>query len=359
METNQSAISENLTLSPTQLLNFTVVRTLADFEMLGTGWNNLLEQSAIRVPFLRHEYLVTWWQTLGGGEWREAELFIIIARDNHGELVGIAPLFFTLTMDNIPTLMLLGSFEISDYLDVIVRTADHTRFLEGLLEFLLTQTNPGWKTLELYNLLENSPTLAHLPSIAEKQNLIFDSQILQPAPLLTLRGDWESYLAGIDKKQRHEIRRKIRRAEGSELPVNWYIVTDEATLDAEIEAFLALMGQDTTKQAFLTAAMRTQLRISVHAAFRAGWLQLAFLEVDGHKAAGYLNFDYGDHIWVYNSGLDYTYGALSPGWVLLAYLIEWAITHGRSSFDFMRGDEDYKYRFGGVNQYVMRARLTK
>jgi len=75
--------------------------------------------------------------------------------------------------------------------------------------------------------------------------------------------------------------------------------------------------------------------------------------VGGQKAAGYLNFDYAGHIWVYNSGLNFALREVSPGWVLLGHLIQWAIEHRRESIDFMRGDEDYKYRFGGVNRYIV------
>ena len=141
--------------------------------------------------------------------------------------------------------------------------------------------------------------------------------------------------------------------------MRWYIVEDESGLDAEIEAFLHLMGQDAEKQAFLTEVMRTQMRNAVRAAFRENWLQLAFLEINGEKAAGYLNFDYGNHIWVYNSGLDYKYSTYSPGWVLLGYLLQWANENGRQAFDFMRGDEDYKYRFGGVDRFIVRARVRR
>ena len=48
---------------------------------------------------------------------------------------------------------------------------------------------------------------------------------------------------------------------------------------------------------------------------------------------------------------------LSPGWVLLGHVIQWCCENGRYEFDFMRGDEEYKYRFGGVNRFVMRARV--
>jgi CelD/BcsL family acetyltransferase involved in cellulose biosynthesis len=336
---------------------YKVITQFTELEHMGHEWNHILEHSAIRVPFLRYEYLSTWWQTLGGGEWAGAELFVVTAKRTDGSLVGIAPFFASLNPDGRSALMLLGSIEISDFLDVIVRPEDHTLFLEGLLDFLASYPAQTWEVIDLYNLLQDSPTLAVLEEAAPRFGFSVFRETLQPAPLLQLPADWEAYLAGLDKKQRHEIRRKVRRAESFQAPVHWYIVSDEESLDTEIEAFLGLMAQDALKQHFLTTAMRDQLRASIHAAFQAGWLQLAFLEVNGEKAAGYLNFDYDNRIWMYNSGLDYRFGELSPGWVLLAYLIQWAIDQGRAAFDFMRGDEQYKYRFGARDRIVERMML--
>jgi CelD/BcsL family acetyltransferase involved in cellulose biosynthesis len=141
--------------------------------------------------------------------------------------------------------------------------------------------------------------------------------------------------------------------------VCWYVVEDEAILDSEIDAFFALMVQDHHKAGFLTEVMKIQMRASVHAAFGADWLWLAFLEVDGQKAAAALNFDYGNRLWGYNSGVNRDYMDLSPGWVLLGYALQWASENGRAEFDFMRGNEEYKYRFGAVNRYVMRVRVLR
>jgi CelD/BcsL family acetyltransferase involved in cellulose biosynthesis len=150
----------------------------------------------------------------------------------------------------------------------------------------------------------------------------------------------------------------MRRAE--ELGgMHWYIVEDASTLDAEVNAFLDLMATDPQKDAFLTDVMRSQMSAAVLAAFKAGWLQLAFLTVNGEKAAGYLDFDYQDRIWVYNSGIDWRFKEYSPGWVLLGHLLQWANENRRLEFDFMRGDEDYKYRFGGVDRFVVRAKLAR
>ena len=77
--------------------------------------------------------------------------------------------------------------------------------------------------------------------------------------------------------------------------------------------------------------------------------------MNGDPAAAYLNFDYSNCVWVYNSGLSPTFMDLSAGWVLLGHLIKWANENQRVEFDFMRGQEEYKYRFGAVDRYVVRA----
>lgn len=337
------------------------IESLGDFAALSEEWNTLLQHSVSRVPFLRHEYLFSWWRTLGGGEWQTARLSIYTARNPQGNLRGIAPLFETTTNAGARVRMFLGSIEISDYLDWIARPEDLPEFLAGLLEHW--ETNGGSEgvalPLDLYNILESSPSLPVLAAAAKARGWRVTQSVLQPAPSITLPSDWETYLSSIDKKQRHEIRRKIRRLEEAEgVNVRWYIVKEADALDAEIDAFFALMTQDVIKQRFLTEIMRTQMCAVVHAAFRAGWLQLAFLEINGTKAAGYLNFDFDNQVWVYNSGLNFELGGYSPGWVLLGYLLQWAIEHGRTAFDFMRGDEQYKYRFGAENRFVVRVEVA-
>lgn len=340
-------------------MHIATIRSLPELISLEKEWNDLLAISASHVPFLRHEYLATWWQGLGGGEWSDGELYVVTARGEQGELIGIAPLFMTDNRDGVPALMLLGSIEISDYLDVIARPEDLPAFLEALLDHLEGDPATASRLLDLYNLLEDTPTLPALQAVAEKRGWTYTLQPLQHCPYIPLPGDWEKYICGIDKKQRHEIRRKMRRAEEYYLPLRWYIVQDGATLDQEIDGFLDLMALDPDKAKFLTPAMRSQMHSIVRAAHSAGWLQLAFIEVNGEKAAGYLNFDYMDHIWVYNSGLDFRFSELSLGWVLLGHLLEWANEHKRQYFDFMRGDEQYKYRFGAIDRRVMRLTLRK
>lgn len=319
-------------------------------------WNNLLEHCDVHVPFLRYEYLSNWWSTRGGGEWPEAELVLVTAREGE-RLVGIAPLFKT-QWDGRSALLLLGSIQISDYLDVITRREDLPAFLEVLLPFLAENVK-DWEALDLYNFLESSVTPSALQKSAEWLGWKFSEKILEHAPFITLPGDWETYLAGIDKKQRHEIRRKMRRAEESPEPIRWYRVEDEESLDREMDDFLNLMRNDAEKVEFLTDAMSEQMRRTARCAFEGGCLNLSFLVVGGQKAAGYLSFQYLNRLWVYNSGLNPAFGAYSPGWVLLGNLIQWAIVQQMNELDFMRGEEQYKYRFGAVDRFIKRVIVTR
>lgn len=336
------------------------IRQLDAMEALAGEWNGLLVNSASDVPFLRYEYLLTWFQTLGGGEWTQGDLYIVTKRGSDGKLAGIAPLFHTTNRDGEEALMLLGSIEISDYLDLIVPTAGLDSFVEALFDHLDGPEAPTWAALDWWNFLDSSPTLPVLKEAARRRGWTFSQEVLQHCPYIPLPGDWEKYLLEqVDKKQRHEIRRKIRRVESNDKAVRWYIVEDERALDTEIEAFMDLMAHDPQKAKFLTDAMRRQFRRGSWAAWRAGYLQLAFLEVGGVKAAGYINFDYGNRIWVYNSGLNFDYYNLSPGWVLLGYLLQWANENKRQVFDFLRGEEDYKYRFGGIDRRVVRVKISR
>jgi CelD/BcsL family acetyltransferase involved in cellulose biosynthesis len=341
-------------------MHFDIIRTLDDLDQISGEWNDLLTCcSASHVPFLRYEYLRTWWQTLGGGEWQAGELLVVTGRGEDGALLGVAPLFLTNNHSGERVIMLLGSIEISDYLDLIVHCDNQAAFIDGLLGVLASSRLPEWQAIDWYNLPDYSPTLGLLQEAAERRGWIFHQEQLQPCPYIRLPGDWEVYLAGIDKKQRHEIRRKMRRLEESGLPFRWYFVEDEASLDSEMEAFLDLMAQEPDKAAFLTPLMREHMRSVMTCSFDAGCLNLAFLEINGEKAAAYLNFDYLDRIWVYNSGVNRSYLEYSPGWVLLAYLLRWANEQKLKEFDFMRGDEDYKYRFGAVDRYVVRAVIRR
>jgi len=333
-----------------------IVRDETGLARMAAEWNDLLAGAVSDVPFLRHEYVSTWWSSLGGGEWPEGELCLVVDRGSDGRLLGIAPLFRTGASAGESTLRLIGSREISDYLDVIVDRERHASFVEACLARLETE---AWDILELDNVLEDSPTLPAMEAAAQQRGWATSRARGKPCPLVHLEAGWEGYLARLDKKQRHELRRKMRRAEAhpSEIDVRHIRATDHP--EAEVDRFLELMATDPGKADFLTGPMRQHFHRLAKVGFERGWLELSLLIVGGRPAAGYLDFVYRNRLWIYNSGLDPSFLALSPGWVLLGYVIQAAAEAGMEAVDFLRGEEDYKTRLGGVPRFVGRLEIRR
>jgi CelD/BcsL family acetyltransferase involved in cellulose biosynthesis len=324
------------------------------FEVLAEEWNGLLHRSAADILFLTLEYQRTWWRHLG-----EGEVSILAVRDG-GELIGIAPLFVTPDPQGQRTLSIIGCVEVADYLDFIVAKGREEEVYAALVDYLASPSAPAWDVLDLCNIHQDSPTLKILPVLAQARGWAVSTARDDVCPIVTLPGTWEEYLQMLDGKQRHEIRRKMRRA-GGQAALRWYIVSREHDLEAEVEDFLDLMAASTPdKAAFLTPRMRNFFRELARVAYDAGWLQLVFLEIDGRKAAAYLNFVYDNRVLVYNSGLDWqAFPKIGAGIILTAYCIRHAIEQGREVFDFMQGDERYKYQFGGQDIEVRRLDLRR
>jgi len=316
-------------------------------------WNHLLTNSTANTPFTRYGYQYAWWQLKGGAEWPNAELRIITAREG-SHLIGIAPLFVGVKNGEMG-IYFVGSIEISDYLDFIVQPQNSEAFISGVFDLIKEEKARFPGKINLFNIPENSPSLQDIKKIGGSGDWIVEVEPAYHTPAISLSEDWETYLAGINKKQRHEIRRKLRRASNSDDDVSWYITSDQNDLSQDVADFFQLMEVDQEKKRFLTGEMRKQMSEIILWAFDEGILQLSFLTINGEKAAGDLCFDYRDRIWVYNSGFNPEYHYYSPGWVLLSYLIQHAIKTGKTHFDFMRGEETYKYRFGADDGFVMKV----
>ncbi|MGA9350724.1 MAG: GNAT family N-acetyltransferase [Anaerolineae bacterium] len=326
----------------------------AGFTALREEWNPLLRDSASDTIFLTWEWQSTWWEHLG-----EGELYLIAVRDG-SHLSGIAPLYLTTSDNGLKTLSIVGCRDVSDYLDIIAASGQEERVYSALLDWLGSNEAPTWDLADLCNIPAASPTHQLLVEMATARGYQVQTEVEDVCPIIFLPSTWDEYLSSLDGKQRHEIRRKLRKAEDSG-QINWYIMNEEHDLAAEMEAFIELhQKSDVDKDEFMDARMEGFFHAAAQVLHEAGWLQLAFMEINGEKAATMLNFDYRDSILVYNSGYDpQKHAWLSPGIVLLAYCIQWAIELGRAKFDFLRGDEEYKFRFGAQPTEIYRLLIEK
>lgn len=323
------------------------------FQSLQPEWNGLLQRAPTDFVFYTWEWHSTWWEAYQPGK-----LLILECRDDD-QLLGIAPLFVTDTALG-RTVRIIGCVDVTDYLDFIVDSEHLGEVFAAFADYLASHRD-SFDILDFCNIPQVSPTREILPDLLRSR--LFDTAVEQQevCPVITLAADWGGYLLSLDKKQRHEIRRKLRRIHGTAKTIDWYIVNGRHDLDAEIEQFMRLMAaSDPEKALFLKDASNLRFfKNIVPLAQERGWLQMNFLTVGEEPVAAYLNFVYGERVMVYNSGLNHQeYGQLSPGIVLLAYNIQYAIEKGYRKYDFLRGDESYKYRMGGKDTAVMNIRAT-
>ncbi|MBN1963627.1 MAG: GNAT family N-acetyltransferase [Anaerolineae bacterium] len=333
-------------------MNLETYTTPDAFDALRAEWNPLLERSGSNLVFLTHEWLQTWWDVYQPGD-----LWVIVGRTDDGQLAGIAP-WFIQQQEERRVVRAIGCVEVTDYLSVIADREHEQAYFTALSDHLAA-TEDVFDAIGLCNIPTESPTLALLPDLLQARGFTVTTEVQEVCPLVPLTGDWEDYLSRLDKKQRHEVRRKLRRAHAT---TAWHITGPDADISAATEQFLHLMAASSPDKAVFLQDEQNEafMRAIILRMWEAGWLQLTFLTVNSDPAATYLNFDYNNRVLVYNSGQDVTqYGALSPGIVLLAHTIRHAIDSGREVFDFLRGNEPYKYQMGGQDTQIHELTATR
>lgn len=337
-------------------MNVQSFTTVEAFDTLKSEWNTLLKNSITDTPFSTFEWQFNWWNAYQPGD-----LWILSFRDDTATLRGIASFFIETDDDGQRSVHFIGCEDVTDYLDALV-DKDHSDAVYNALADALIEYKEMYDSLDLCNIPAESPTYTDFPKLLASKGFMAKTTLQEVCPVIPLPDDFDGYLALLDKKQRKEVQRKLRRAKGAGDSLNWYMVNGDHDLDSEIEKFLNLMASSHPEKAqFLKNEQHvTFFKSIVPAAAEAGWLQMNFLELMGEPVAAYVNFDYNDQILVYNSGLDpQKAAALSPGIVLLSYNIEHAIENKREIFDFLRGDEQYKYKMGGQDTEVfnLKAKL--
>jgi CelD/BcsL family acetyltransferase involved in cellulose biosynthesis len=338
-------------------------------------WDNLLRDAASNVAFMTWEWQRAWWRHFGSQE--GCQLHLLSLRDERGALVGIAPLFIEHAPlppfkeyargeqrpvgegEPLRIVRIVGGIEVADYLDVIAPAECMPEVWAAVLDYLLDKRGE-WDVIDFHSLPEFSPSREILPALAEMRGLDCRVFAEDASPVLELPGDWDTYLMSLRKKDRHELRRKVRKLEGRD-DVKWRLVPSkqrEAMIEG-MRTFLdlhRLSGAD--KATFMDDKMAAYFLDMASSLSDTGWLDLAILDVAGEPASAYFSFGYGDRLYLYNSGYDPQFASYSAGVALLAYRIHKAILEGFKYFDFLRGDEPYKYDFGAKDTYVYRAFLS-
>ncbi len=318
--------------------------TLETFESLPSYWRNPEYQLKWGCLFVIPAWLKVWWQTFGTG--LEPHLCAIRYND---ELIGIAPLLFQGGKARF-----VGSSDVCDFLDVIVAPGSGTAFFGVLLQHLRLQ---GISRLDLGAVRADSVILSDLFAAAKSLNYTVFSEPEDVTMELELPSTWDEFLKQLTGKERHEIRRKLRRLNEA-ARVNFRVVESKSEVSEGIDTFLELFKLNRSdKSDFMTDQRASFFRSLAGAMAEARILKLFFLDLDETPAAAVMCFDYNSTVYLYNNGYDNRYRSLSVGLLSKVFTIQDSIRRGKNKYDFLKGTEVYKHRLGGKPVQLYRCQV--
>lgn len=313
-------------------------------------WDALLRRAAHRSPFLSRRFLVPWAETFASGRPVRAGGF----RREDGRLAGLVFLWRPRAGGGWE---LLGGEDVSDSLDAIVAPADARAFWKAFLSAAGPLLADG--PVRFPNVVEGSAALSLLPELCAARGIRCGVERTDRSPFVPLPRSFDAYLASLDAKSRHELRRKIRRAEETVPGLAFRISGEDSDPELDLGSFVRLHRlSHPDKREFMDDRMAEFFR-RVAGEFReAGRLRLAFLSGGGGDIAAAYQIEHDGALMLYNSGFDPAWRRASPGVVLIARCIEDAIGRGLREYDFLRGTERYKYDLGGRDRVVCRVTIA-
>lgn len=304
------------------------------FDPLASAWAELHAAVPAAPPFLHPAWHQTWLRHFGEG----AEPVFLACRDGD-DLVGVAAL--DIRGD---TARQLGDYHVCDYAGVLALPGREAEVAAGVVEWLMEDLTPR---LVLWGIPGDSPLVTAFAEAADSFGWRFEATPEAVAPRAALPATFEEYVAALPKKDRHELRRKLRNLEAAGT-VGFESANDPAAIEARFDRFLALMRESRDdKDRFLTQRMEAFFRDLAHSLGALGMARLATLSLDCEAAAMIFCFESEDTVFLYNSGYDPRFAPLAVGLLSKAYAIRDAIERRKREFDFLRGEEEYKRRLGG------------
>jgi CelD/BcsL family acetyltransferase involved in cellulose biosynthesis len=303
-------------------------------DSISSSWNELRQCLKGGPIFVLPACLKVWWEAFGG----EAQLYLRTVHDDK-KIIGLAPLLV-----NKETASFIGSADVCDYLDFVVLQGKETDFFEVLLDDLREN---GVKKLDLGPLRPDSTVLLQLVAVARQRGYEVTCRPEDISLELGLPPTWSGYLAILKNKQRHEVRRKLRRlwTVGN---VEHHCVEASREVEDYLDTFLKLFSLSKDEKAsFMVPKMESFFRSLSKAMADIGLLRIGIIQVDKVPAAMTLGFDYDDSHYLYNSAYDPQFSYLSVGLLCKVLCLKESIEKGKKKWSFLKGGEPYKYQLGG------------
>ena len=328
-----------------------VVRDVNALTNLRAEWNELLDASASRTPFLTWEWLQAWWGQLRGS----ASLHVITVRDGR-ELIGIAPLLAGRRgLPFASSLEFLGTGQAgSDYLDIIVRKGRERDAIDAIAHSLDAEQ----LALHLDHLPPSSASAQLRQALAASGWTAIESSP-DVCPYISLAGhNWDSFLATLGSSHRANVRRRLRALE-ADFTVRFALTATHEERRAALETLMAFHDRRFNERgtAFSTPSLRAFHQDATRKAQDAGWLRMYALSLNGDLAAVMYGFLRDRTFYFYQHGFSDAYASYGVGLALMGLTIRAAIDEGATEFDLLYGHEGYKKLWARESRALGRLQL--
>lgn len=341
-------------------------------------WADLAARDPTRHVFVLPEWGRAWWEEFGAGK----ELVVLTFRDP--EPVGLA----VLTLDAIPAddgspgspgggkrLRFLGGDDLTDYMGPLTAGPGHLPAVaEALLRYACTEI-PEWSLFDAKCLPVPFGFAEWLVEAADRLGVAFELEQHETTAVLPLPSSFDEYLERLAAKDRHEVRRKLRRFD-REAPGARLVTATEESLERDLRSFVEMhRGSGGPKGHFMGPERETFFARIARLMQPRGLLSLDFLESpaiepaieqdageSGRRIAATFSFKHvgaEKTFYLYNSAYDASMRSISPGLTMVVKLIERCIAEGYQRLDFLRGEERYKYDLGAVALPLHAVRLRR
>jgi len=323
-----------------------VISELKEFESLSEIWDSLLRNSRDNNPiYLTHEWLMTWWRHFGEG----TKLNVLLI-EKEGQPIGIIPLMRTeyrIGLFRIRALETIGSLNCNHI--GLMRSGNREEAISAFLTYLEQEFAKGELVLRLTWVPDDSKFLDLLRRCisAPSKNLVMQEKVKTLAPYIVLPATWDEYSRSLSPNRRHILRRKLRSLEKAHT-VEFRDCTND-NLDNMLSRFIDLHERRwqsaNVSGLFSDPEMEGFYRDIAAQFLKKGWLQFSCLLVDSEVASAEYGFIYNQKFYCAISARDVKYSEYSVGHLHQMFLIKYAIEKGLREFDFLRGDEPYKFHW--------------
>lgn len=331
----------------------TVLRTAVEtdaaaFDRLRAEWDALLDRSAQQSYFLRPEWNRLWWKHHAP---QGAQLYLITCRNQHNELVGLAPLYWRQCrlagLPMVRELLFLGmgiELKSSEYMDLIARRGDEARVAAAIAGRL--RQCRDWDRIVLWQVPRTSAVLPHYSRSIRTQSECLDCD---RAPYIDTTVGWHNYKASLGRSMRRNVeyyaRRLFRR-----YACEFTCVSDGAQLEQAMDALIRLHQARWQSQGepgvFATAGVAELIWDAARVSLPQGRVRLWTLTIDGTIEAALVGFLDNGVLHYFQKGFNPAYAHEDIGTAMLALCIRDCFEDPAvRAFDFMGGGAAYKDRW--------------